>query len=130
MLSIVIPTYNEEERIGKTLEEYGKFYLEKSSEGLKNEIIVVINNTVDNTLKIVKQYMEKYPNIRYLDLLYGGKGYAILEGFKEAKGEIVGFVDADMATSPEAFYDLFVNLKDYDGIIGSRWIKGSKTKRS
>lgn len=129
-VSIIIPAYNEEKRIGKTLEEYGKFFQQKlKQKKLKDfRIIVVINNTTDRTEEIVKGWKKKFKQIEYLNFKEGGKGFAIIEGFKYAlkKGdELIGFVDADMATSPESFYDLIENVGDYDGIIASRYIGGA-----
>ena len=53
-----------------------------------------------------------------------GKGGAIIAGFKKAEADLIGFVDADGSTSPEAFDDLIKKIQ-YDGIIASRWIKGA-----
>jgi len=132
MLNIVIPAHNEEKRISPTLEAYGKFFLEKEViEGLKTEILVVINNSSDNTLNIVHNFSKKFKNIKYINLELGGKGFAIISGFKESLNEenkYLGFVDADMATSPESFYDLYKNIGGYGGIIASRWKKGAKVK--
>jgi len=101
MLSIIIPARNEEKRIGPTLESYGKFFLEKKKEdNLNYEILVVLNNCKDNTLKVVKSHMKKFPGIRYLDLEPGGKGFATIMGFNEAlhgKNKLIGFVDADLS---------------------------------
>ena len=121
-LSIIIPAYNEEKRIARTLYEYNKFF----SKTLKDfEIIVVLNGCKDNTLNVVKKFKRK--KVKYLNFKEAiGKGGAIIKGFKFAKGELIGFVDADISTLPEHFYDLVVNIKNYDGIIASRWIKGSK----
>jgi len=129
-LAIIIPAYNEEKRIGVTLDEYGKFFKKlKKDKLLKFEIIVVINNTKDRTEEIVKEYSKKHNEIKYLNFKQGGKGFAIMEGFKEAlKSDfyLIGFVDADLATKPEAFYDLIINLGDYDSIIASRYIPGAR----
>ncbi|HLD97909.1 MAG TPA: glycosyltransferase [Candidatus Nanoarchaeia archaeon] len=132
MLSIIIPAHNEADRIEPTLESYGKFFELKTKKDRKEkfEIIVVNNASKDNTLDIIKKFSKKYKQIRYIDLEQGGKGYAILEGFKSSNGDLVGFVDADMSTSPEAFYDIYKNINNFDGIIGSRWLKNSKTERS
>jgi glycosyltransferase involved in cell wall biosynthesis len=123
-LSIIIPAYNEEKRIGRTLDSYSKFF----SKNIKDfEIIVVLNNCKDNTLKIVKEFIKKNKKIKYLNFKEAiGKGGAILEGFKIAKGDLIGFIDADMATPPDAFYDLIIKINSYHGIIASRWIEGSK----
>src|SRR3989338_9940965 len=108
-VSIIIPAYNEEKRIGNTLKEYSRFFENlRKEKKLNYEILVVINNTKDNTELIVKKYQKKNKNIKYINLPKGGKGYATAEGFKNAlsqKNDLLCFVDADMATSPEAFYD-------------------------
>ena len=115
---VIIPAYNEEERIGETLKEYLEFL-----EHLRVDILVVINGTTDNTLEIVK----KYP-VKYLNFEKGGKGFAIIQGFKyalENKYDLIGYVDADLASPPEAFYELIEEINDYDGIIANRWKKES-----
>src|SRR3989344_2914111 len=125
-ISIIIPAYNEEKRIGKTLYSYSSFF--KKIKNVNTEILVVINNTKDNTLKIVKEFRKKNKKINYLNLKEGGKGYAVMKGFSkvlESKPDLIGFVDADMSTSPEAFYDLVKNLGNYQGIIASRYISGA-----
>lgn len=129
MISIIIPSYNEEKRIGKTLDKYCNFLRSK----LDFEILVVLNNCNDNTLEVVKNAMRKHKEIRYLNFKQGGKGFAIIEGFKDVlkrKNDLIGFVDADMSTSPEAFYDLIKNIKNYDGIIASRRIKGAQIEKT
>jgi len=130
-VAIVMPAYNEEARIGKTLEAYEKFFRKKKKEKLYAEVVVVINNTTDRTEEIVKRAGKKNKQIRYLNFKQGGKGFAIVEGFKDALSrdfDLIGFVDADLATPPEAFYDLIKKINGNDGIIGSRWLKESKVK--
>jgi glycosyltransferase involved in cell wall biosynthesis len=126
---IVIPAYNEEKRIENTLIEYGQFFKKlKKQKLLDFEILIVINNTTDRTEEIVKKHSKKIKEIKYLNFKQGGKGFAIIEGFKEAlkkENDLIGFVDADLATSPEAFYDLIKNIANYDGIIASRYVPGA-----
>lgn len=130
-IAIIIPAYNEEKRIGRTLEHYGRFFQDlKNKKKLDYEIIVVINNTRDRTEEIVKEAGRRY-DISWLNFRQGGKGFAIIEGFKEALKkdfDLIGFVDADMSTIPESFYDLFRKIEKNDGVIASRWLKGSKIK--
>lgn len=123
MLSLIIPAYNEEKRIGQTLDNYTKFF----NKSLKDyELIIVLNSCVDNTLKVVEEFARKNKNIKIREFKEKiGKGGAIKEGFKLAKGDLIGFVDADSSTSPEEFLKLYNNINDYDGIIASRWVKGS-----
>ena len=129
-ISIIIPAYNEEKRIGRTLEAHTLYFENiRKKQNLDYELLVVINNTTDNTESIVKQHIKKNSRIKYLNLKKGGKGYAVIEGFKEALKEdydLIGFVDADLATSPEAFHQLIIWIKNNDGILANRYAKESK----
>jgi len=131
-LSIVIPAYNEEKRIGKTLKRYSQVFENLRKKKIMDyEILVVINNTTDNTEKIVKVCRKKNKRIRYLNLKRGGKGYAILEGFKDAlkrNNNLIGFVDADMSTSAEEYSRLVRLVGKNDGVIASRYLKGAIVK--
>lgn len=134
-ISIIIPAYNEEKRIGRTLEEYLKFFCSVKKQGkIKDfEILVVLNNCRDNTLGVVEAYEKKYEELRYLNFKQGGKGFAITEGFKDALKRdnlLIGFVDADMSTSPEEYFKLIENIENCHGIIASRWSKGSFSNQS
>ena len=111
-ISIIIPAHNEEKRIGRILKKYSKFFREKKEFFV---IIVVLNACKDNTLGVVKEFQKKFKEIKFLEFEQAGKGFAIIEGFKEALRkdfELIGFVDADMATPPEAFYALIENIKN------------------
>ena len=127
-VSLVIPAHNEEKRIAKTLESYLVFFGElKKKNEIDFEIIIVLNNCSDNTLHVVEKY--KCDELKILNFPQGGKGFAIIEGFKESlKGNcnLIGFVDADMATPPNAFYGLVRNIGNSDGIIANRWDKRSR----
>ncbi len=130
-LSIIIPAHNEERRIERTLLEYGTFFGQLKKEGQMDfEIIVVLNACKDKTFEITEAIKGKIREIFILDLKEAGKGLAIMAGFREAikpykKNDLVGFVDADMATRPEEFYRLTEKINDYDGIIASRYMKKS-----
>jgi glycosyltransferase involved in cell wall biosynthesis len=132
-IAIIIPAYNEEKRIGKTLEEYSQFFEKLRKEKiLAYTLLIIINNTKDRTEEIVKEHQRKNRDLEYLNFKQGGKGFAIAEGFKEALKkdfDLIGFVDADLATPPSAFYDLIRNIGNLDGLIASRWIRGSRVSR-
>lgn len=121
-LSIIIPAYNEGERIKPTLEDYCNYFSPDT------EIIVVVNNCTDNTEEIVASYAKKFPdNLRYIITNEAnGKGGAVLEGFKVAKGEVIGFVDADNATTALEYDKLYKQLENNDGVIASRYMKDSR----
>ena len=133
-ICIVIPAYNEERRIGKTLEAYSNYFENlRKNKYLDYEILVVINNTKDRTEEIVKQFIKENERILYLNLKPGGKGFAVIEGFKDAlkrNNDLIGFVDADMATSPEEYWKLVKSIRNHDGVIASRWQKNSLVKNS
>lgn len=128
-ISIVIPAHNESGRIGRTLEHYAAFFSQLTQQrSLNFEIIVVLNGCKDNTIEVVKKIQQKQPAIRIIDLKEAGKGLAIIAGFKDAllrDNNFIGFVDADMATAPQYFYELIEKMEYTDGIIASRYMRGS-----
>lgn len=127
-LSIVIPAYNEENRIEKTLRAYHQFFSEKH---MPFELVVVLNGCKDNTIGVVERIRKDLAtnSIIIIDLPQAGKGLAIKAGFADAltrSNDLIGFVDADMATKPDAYYDLVANLNGNDGIIASRYMPGAQ----
>lgn len=130
-VAIVIPAYNEEQRLGRTLQAYHDYLNAKQLAGeLTYEIIVVANGCTDGTVAIAQGMQHKYghAHMHVLNLLHGGKGLAIKAGFLDAlrrDNDVIGFVDADMATKPEYFFALLQALDDVDGVIASRYMPGS-----
>ncbi|MBU0636239.1 glycosyltransferase family 2 protein [Candidatus Micrarchaeota archaeon] len=125
-ISIVIPAYNEEKRIQKTMEEYYSFFLQKK---IPFELIVVANNCSDNTVSRVKKFSKKHSNCKLLNIPYRvGKGGAVKQGFRKACKDIVGFTDADNATPPEEFFKVLQGLSEADVAIGSRALSDSTIK--
>lgn len=123
-LSIVIPAYNEEHRLMPTLERYAGFMEQRY--GPDVELIVAVNGSRDRTAEVARKGARRFSSVRVLvDERPIGKGGAIMMGFREARGELIAFVDADGSTSPEAFDDLVTHLGEADVIIASRWIPGA-----
>lgn len=121
-LSIIIPAYNEEHNIKKTLLDHINYFTNK----FNFEIIVVMDGCKDNTFSIVSELSYKHPQIRYLTYPKKlGKGGGIIKGFKSAMGEKIAFTDADGSTPPDQLYKLVQQLDHYDAVIGSRWMKES-----
>ncbi len=127
-LSIIIPAYNEEKRIGPTLSKIYGFLKTKNYE---YEVILVDDGSNDKTilgardselakinkLKIVKNGMNK------------GKGFSVKNGILNSTGEYLLFSDADLSTPIEEADKLFNYIgKGYDIVIGSRSIAGSDVK--
>ncbi|MCU0642375.1 MAG: glycosyltransferase [archaeon] len=131
-LSIVMPAYNEERRIGPTLSAFSSHFEKIRKEGkLDYAIIVVINKSTDKTEEIVKKLAKKNKRISYVHLQEKGKGLAVREGFKLAlknNSDFIGFVDADLATTPEEYARLASHLYSsmiHDGVIACRYRKGA-----
>lgn len=124
-LSIVIPAYNEEARIRPTLDAYTSYF--GARYGNEIEFVVVVNGSRDRTEEVVRAVAETNPQVKLIvEPRAIGKGGAIIRGFKVAEGDLVGFVDADNATLPEAFHDLVEHIGDAGAIIASRYIPGAK----
>lgn len=126
-LLLIIPAHNEEQRIAPVLKEYLQF-LGANHQG-RWLLLAVLNGCTDDTAKVVSQF-SSHPNFQWIEFKDRiGKGGAIIQGFYlSADFELVGFVDADGATPPHAFYELVKKSKDYDCVIGSRWLPGAKIK--
>ena len=129
-LLLLLPAYNEEERIGPVLADYARFF--RSKYRGKFQIVVVLNGCVDRTLEVVQRVAAEFPEIRALDFPEPiGKGGALIEGLRLAPTtDLIGYVDADGATAPAAFLDLVRQCDRYDCVIGSRWLPGSVLHRS
>lgn len=129
-LSVIIPAYNEGERITKTLESVNE-YLKKQN--YDYEIIVVANNCTDNTDEVVKREQQHINNLKLLDLGPGvpGKGGAVKEGFLKAQGQYIMFMDADNATKINELDHFWPQIeKGYNVVIGSRDIEGAKLDKA
>ena len=124
-LLLLIPAYNEERRIEPVLRDYAQFF--RTNYAGKFEIVVVLNGCVDDTLGVVERVASEYPEIRALNFSAPiGKGGALIEGLRLTTGtDLIGYVDADGATSPAAFLDLVQCCGEVDCAIGSRWLPGS-----
>jgi len=124
-LLLLIPAYNEERRIEPVLRDYERYFREQYHG--KFQIVVVLNGCRDNTLGVVERVAAELPSIRLLEFKEPiGKGGALIEGLKLAPlADLIGYVDADGATPPQAFHDLVKRAGEADCVIGSRWIPGA-----
>lgn len=123
-LSVVIPAYNEEFRLPKTLEcIFGYLQIRP----YQAEIIVVDDGSSDRTIEVVNSSRQKYPRLRLVSNAENrGKGFSVRHGMIEAQGEIALFTDADLSTPIEEADKLLAALqKGYDVAIGSRAIDRS-----
>ncbi len=129
-LSVVIPAYNEGERIVPTLKSVDE-YLKRQN--YSYEIMVIANNCTDNTDKIIEREKQNIANLNLLDLGPGvpGKGGAVKKGFLKAQGQYVMFMDADNATKINELDHFWPQIdKGYDVVIGSRDTRGAKLDKA
>jgi glycosyltransferase involved in cell wall biosynthesis len=118
---VVIPAWNEEDRLARTLERYLPAL---ESRGQPFEVIVVSDGLRDRTAEVAAAYAAR--NVRVLRFPTKlGKGGAILAGMRASRYEYVGYLDADGPISPEEMYSLVGSLRDVDCVVASRWIRGS-----
>jgi len=120
--SIVIPAYNEQARIGATLERVLSFV---RSQGWDAEIIVVNDGSRDKTAEIVQSFAAKEPILHLVENPGNrGKGFSVRHGMLQARGRIVLFSDADLSSPIEESLKLFAALDGgADIAIGSRWLR-------
>jgi dolichyl-phosphate beta-glucosyltransferase len=118
-VSVIIPAYNEAERITPTLDRIND-YLGGCS--FRSEILVVLDGATDNTLGVLREVAEKVANLRILDRQHNrGKGYTVREGMLKASGRLRLFCDADNSTDIGHFDRMLPLFKaGYDIVIASR----------
>jgi len=125
-LSIIIPTYNEKENIPILL---NKIFNEFKEHKINGEVIVVDDNSPDGTGKIVENLKKKYKHLKIIHRSGKlGLSSAVLDGFKIAKGNVFGVMDADLSHPPEKIPKMFSIIKEEkaDFVIGSRYVKGGR----
>ena len=119
-LSVVIPAFNEAERLPSTLKEAGA-WLDAHLAG-DYELVVVDDGSTDDTAEVVREWMEKNPHIRLLVQPHNrGKGAAVRRGMLEAQGDTRLFMDADHSTHVNEVEKVFAAMDGgADVVIASR----------
>ena len=126
-LSIIIPAYNEENRIVNSLDELKKFIDESN---YNCEIIIVDDGSKDRTIQVVHDFFSNNNLLNIYTLIENktnkGKGFAVRKGLEKASGEFILFTDADFSTPINECKKMIEILKQgYDIVIGSRALKDS-----
>ncbi len=124
-LSIIIPAYNEEERLPLSLRKINKWVKKRR---ISSEIIVVDDGSTDMMLAKLKALEKKFKNLKVISYESNrGKGCAVRRGILVAKGEIIIFTDADLSTPIREADKLMVEIKrGADLAVASRFMRGSK----
>lgn len=122
-LSIIIPAYNEEDRLPQTLEQVFSFL---STQSYSAEVFVVENGSRDRTYQIAQSFAERCSQLRVLRAPDRGKGLAVRLGMLEARGEYRFMCDADLSM-PVSEINRFLPpiLTDFDIAIASREAPGA-----
>ena len=120
-ISLIIPAYNEDKRIRRTLDDY---YNGFTAEFDNFEIIVEMDGCTDKTTEIVSEFCHDKTDIRILEYDNRlGKGGGLRRGFMAADGDIIGFTDADNSTKVREFIKLIRILDSGGGdiVVGQRY---------
>jgi len=124
VISVIMPTFNEAGNLPELIE--------RTSKALKKdfEIIVIDDNSPDGTSEVVKMMQHERPWLR-LVIRKGKRGLptAIKRGIKEARGEIVSWLDCGLDMPPEKIVEMITFIGQWDIVVGSTFIKGAKDGR-
>jgi dolichyl-phosphate beta-glucosyltransferase len=126
LLSVVIPAYNEEQRLPRTIEQ-----IERYLDGKRPyELILVDDGSIDGTRQVMQAAADRNRNVRTEALPSNrGKGRALATGVLVARGDEVLVTDADLSTPIEELEKLEAALKSGAGVaIGSRSVRGSRVE--
>ena len=123
-LTVIIPAYNEEKRLGGTLEKI-RAYLD--GKPWSYEVIVVDDGSRDGTVDLVEKWEKGFPQLRHVkNATNRGKGFSVRNGMLRGKGRLLLFTDSDLSTPIEDIDKLMDAIDGgCDMAIGSRAIEGS-----
>lgn len=118
-ISVIIPAFNEVDRLPATLDSVYEFLSTKENQF---EIVVVDDGSSDNTAQLVRDYSKAHPNVRVVSYENNrGKGYAVRTGMMEADGEYLIYNDADGSSPIEEIDKLIASIDEGNDIaFGSR----------
>lgn len=123
-VSMIIPVFNERDRIASTLQEVSDFFASRS---IRAEILVADDGSTDDTVAIAQCFASEHPETSVLKLAHGGKAKAVLAGLRASHAPIAGFTDVDLA-APLDTWDRCEEALDngYGVAIASREGKDAK----
>ena len=126
-LSVIIPAFNEKDRITVTLDSLREYFTRKDYSSY--EILVVDDGSRDGTANLVRSYAKDFPAIRVIENgVNRGKGYSVCSGMLHARGNNILFMDADNSVSITNLDEFLRWVKDgYDVVIGSIKVGNAST---
>lgn len=122
-ISLILPTFNERKNLSILVKNIFRIMP-------KTELIIIDDNSPDGTGKLADELAKKYPVKAIHRKTRLGVSTAVIEGFKAAKGDIIGVMDADLSHPPEMIKELIKPIikNKSDFVIGSRNIKGGSVE--
>lgn len=127
-LTVIIPTFNEEINIARIIEAVNSTF---SLNKIRGEILIVDDESRDKTIKIVKELMLKYNNLRIIVRHTDhGLSQSVVEGFRQANSNTFLVIDADFSHPPALIPRFYEEIKKgTDIVIGSRYTHGGGIKQ-
>ena len=126
-LSLIIPAFNEENRLPPTLEKANRYFESKS---FSHEIIIVDDGSSDRTAEVCRNSLGKNENFYVIELTINrGKGFAVKTGIEQAQGKYILFADADNSTPIDEFDKFLPYLSPGRIAIGSRFLQAEMVER-
>ena len=125
-LSVVIPAYNEMESLPETL---GSLYAKLSAENIPHELLVVNDNSKDNTLTVLESLSKEINTLVYItNPGPNGFGMAVRYGMERFSGDCMALVMADLSDSPDDLVRFYRKMMEgnYDCVFGTRFSQGGK----
>jgi dolichol-phosphate mannosyltransferase len=126
-LALVVPTYNERDRLPELVRTIFDVY---GREGIDGELVIVDDNSPDGTGAVADDLALRYPVRAIHRAGKLGLGTAVIDGFQAAHAEIVGVIDADLSHPPDLVPRMLRVMQESgaDIVIGSRYIGGGGTR--
>jgi dolichol-phosphate mannosyltransferase len=125
-LALVVPTYNERDRLPELVRAIFATY---DAAGIEGELVIVDDNSPDGTGEVADELARSFPVKVVHRAGKLGLGTAVIEGFNAADAEFVGVIDADLSHPPDLVPRMLAALRDgrADLVIGSRYVPGGGT---
>jgi dolichol-phosphate mannosyltransferase len=120
MITLIVPSYNEKDNVAPLVER-----VHKALDGYNYELLLVDDNSTDGTIEAAEGLAAKYPVRVIVRRDEKGLATAVVHGIRNAGGEIIGVMDADLQHPPEVLPGLVRAMEDgADMVFGSRYIPG------
>lgn len=125
-ISIVLPVSNEVEVLRESVEKILAYTARENF-----EIIIAEDGSTDGTDVLASKLAKENKSITHIHQKYQlGRGQALKNAFKKCKGKTLMYMDIDLSTDPASIKVAIEKIKDFDIVVGSRLLKGSRVQRS